>query len=103
MKMNKRVQGLLDNMLNQIDFIGYKLDEIGVENNINRHNLFAYATVSQKRVEGELDSLSAKIDKTKSKADALLNVADQYAKSGAELAMFPAKYVMDRINSQIKK
>ena len=38
---------------------------MGVENQINRHNLIALIMFGQKRFEGEMDSINAKIDTEK--------------------------------------
>lgn len=100
MNMKKQVQGAVEGLLGQLDTLGYKLDVIGVENNINRHNLIALVMAGQKRLEGELDSLNAKIDTNKSKAEALIDTTEKYLMSGVNLATFPAKYTYERVRAQ---
>lgn len=98
--MKKQIQEMAEGILRQVDTLGYKLDAIGVENEINRHNLIAFVMAGQKRLEGELDSVSAKIDSKKVQAEALIDTTEQYLMSGVNLAIFPAKYTFDRVKAQ---
>lgn len=98
--MKKQLQETVESLLGQLDTLGYKLDVYGVENNINRHTLIAAVMAGQKRLEGELDSMSAKIDSKKVQAEQLIDTTEQYLKSGVNLAMFPAKYTYERVKAQ---
>jgi len=95
--MKKQIENLGELLLKQVDNVGFQLDSIGVENQINRHNLIATVFAGQKRFEGELDSVKARVDSTKAQVEATFDVAEQYAKSGLGLVTFPATYVIDRV------
>jgi len=100
MRIEKKMTSLVNSALGQLDSLGYQLDVMGVDNRINRHNLIAFALFNQKRVEGELDSLSAKIGSTKAKANALVDITEQFVKSGVNLALMPATYTIERVRAQ---
>jgi hypothetical protein len=55
----------------------------------------------QKRLEGELDSINAKIDTGKAKVEGILDSAEKLVVSAGNLAIFPAKYTLDRVKSQL--
>ena len=100
MKPEKKLNEFAELLLAQVDSLGYRLDAMGVENQINRHNLIAFVMFGKKRLEGEVDSLSAKIDTGKVKVDALSAAAEKLLMSGVNLALFPAKYTYKRIKAQ---
>jgi len=101
MKFDKQINLIANRILEQIDALGYQLDSIGVENQINRHSLIATLMFSQKRVEGELDSLSARYESGKARTEAVIDATEKYVASGFNLAVFPAKYAYERIRSRI--
>lgn len=101
MNVNKKLAAWGESVLTNIDNLGYKLDEIGVENQINRHNLIAFIMASQKQLEGELDSLSARYDTNKAKIDNLARSAEKWVLSGFDVATFPARYAADRIKQVV--
>lgn len=101
MKIEKKVTGLVNGALSQLDNLGYQLDAMGIENRVNRHNLIAFAMFKQKQVEGELDSLSAKYDSTKVAMDSILDTTGQFLKSGLDLALLPARYTVLRLKQQL--
>ncbi len=98
--MQKNIKTALDSLMLQVDALGYQLDAIGVDNQINRHTLIAAMFAGQKRLEGELDSVTARFESGKAKADALIDTAEKLVKSGVELAIFPAKYTYDRLKAR---
>ena len=100
MKIDKKLNEVAESVLAQLDSVGYHLDEIGVENRINRHNLIALIMFGQKRFEGEMDSLSAVVDTGKSKIDNIAKSAEKFAIGAKDLALFPAKYTLDRVKAQ---
>lgn len=94
--MNKKLEQFGELLLKQVDEIGFQLDVIGVENQINRHNLIAAIFAGQKRFEGEIDSVKARVESTKASVDATISAAEQLAKSGLGLLAFPATYAVQR-------
>ena len=101
MKVDKKINEIAESALAQLDSLGYRLDSIGVENQINRHNLIALIMFGQKRLEGEMDSLSAVVDTGKSKIDNITRSAEKLVVSAADLALFPAKYTISRVKAQL--
>ncbi|WP_342742312.1 hypothetical protein [Marinobacter lutaoensis] len=55
-------QKLLQLALEGVDTLGYQLDQLGLTSRVNRHNLAAFLFTEQKHLEGEWDSLQAKVD-----------------------------------------
>jgi len=100
MKIDKKLNEIAEGVLTQLDSVGYRLDAIGVENQINRHNLIALIMFGQKRLEGEIDSLSAVVDTGKSKIDSITRSAEKLVVSATDLALFPAKYTIDRVKAK---
>ena len=98
--MQKKLNEVAEQVLSQIDTLGYRLDTLGVENQINRHTLIALIMFGQKRLEGEMDSLNARVDTGKAKIESIAKSAENLAFSAANLALFPAKYTIDRVKAQ---
>jgi hypothetical protein len=101
MNAQKKLNEIAEKVLTQLDNLGFQLDTMGVENQINRHNLIALIMFGQKRLEGELDSINAKIDTGKAKVEGILDSAEKLVVSAGNLAIFPAKYTLDRVKSQL--
>lgn len=101
MNAQKKLNELAESILTQLDNLGYQLDTMGVENQINRHNLIALLMFGQKRLEGELDSLNAKIGSGKAKVEGIVDSAEKLLISAGNLAVFPAKYTIERVKSQL--
>lgn len=101
MNINKKLNEVAEGVLAQLDSVGYRLDAIGVENQINRHNLIALIMFGQKRLEGEMDSLSATVDSGKSKIDGITRSAEKFVASAADLALFPATYTIGRVKAKL--
>ena len=95
--MSKQLNNFGELVLKQVDKLGFQLDQIGVENQVNRHTLIAAVFAGKTRFEGELDSVKARVESTKANVEATLDIAEQYAKSGLKLITFPATYTVDRI------
>jgi len=64
-------QKLLNIALDGIDTLGYRLDQYGITGKINRHNIAAYLAAEQKHLEGEWDSIQAKVDRRRSQFEQL--------------------------------
>ena len=101
MNTQKKLNELAENVLSQLDNIGVQLDTLGVDNQINRHNLIALIMFGQKRLEGELDSINAKIGSGKAKVEGIVGSAEKLILSAGNLAIFPAKYALDRVKGQL--
>jgi hypothetical protein len=100
MKIDKKLNDIAESVLAQLDSVGFRLDAIGVENQINRHNLIALIMFGQKRLEGEMDSLSAVVDTGKSKIDNIARSAEKLVVSATDLALFPATYTIGRLKAK---
>ena len=57
---------LLNMALEGVDSLGYRLDDMGITSKLNRHNIAAYLMLEQKHLEGEWDSIQAKVDRRRS-------------------------------------
>ena len=97
----KKLNELAESILSQLDNLGYQLDNMGVENQINRHNLIALLMFGQKRLEGELDSLNARIGSGKARIEGIVDSAEKLLVSAGNLAVFPAKYTIDRVKASL--
>lgn len=54
----KNKQGMItQHVLNQIDVIGSRLQQLGLTDKVNRHTLIGQAWVQKHRIEGEMDRL----------------------------------------------
>jgi len=54
-------QKLVFRALEGVDALGRRLDQLGLTDRVNRHNLAAFLFTGQKRLEGEWDSLQVRI------------------------------------------
>jgi len=100
MKAQKKIREFTETALSQIDSLGYQLDTIGVENQINRHNLIAFLMFGKTRLEGEIDSLNTRLDSGKIKIGGVKKSTEKLLASAASLATFPATYTLDRLKAQ---
>lgn len=100
MNAQKKLNVLAERLLSQLDNLGYQLDTMGVDNQINRHNLIALIMFGQKRLEGEMDSLNAKIGSGKARIEGIIDSSEKLLSSAGNLAIFPAKYTIDRVKAQ---
>lgn len=101
MKIEKKLSELAEKVLTQVDELGFQLDAIGVENQINRHNLIAAVMFGQKRLEGEIDSISAKAETGIAKIESVVKQGKSYLQQGASIAMRPASYTFDLVKARL--
>ncbi len=94
MNIEQKLMAVADKFLSQVDNVGYQLDALGVDNQVNRHNLIAIAMFGQKRFEGEVDSLTARVESKVAKIEGIANLFQQYVKSGYEVATYPVSYAV---------
>ncbi len=62
---------LLNLALTGVDHLGFRLDDMGITSKLNRHNIAAFLMTEQKHLEGEWDSLQAKVDRRRAQFDQL--------------------------------
>ncbi|SDX68424.1 hypothetical protein [Marinobacter mobilis] len=70
---------LIDTALNGLDNLGFQLDQLGITGKVNRHNLAAFVMNEQKHLEGEWDSIQARIDRRRSQVEALVSSVETRA------------------------
>ncbi len=75
--MNRKI--LIDTALSGLDRIGYELDRLGITSKVNRHNLAAFVMHEQKHLEGEWDSLQAKVGRRRSQIESLAHTIETQA------------------------
>jgi hypothetical protein len=78
---------LMNLALTGVDHLGFRLDELGITNKLNRHNLAAFVMAEQKHLEGEWDSLQARVGRRRAQFDQLTQQVE---------GMFSP--VLDRVN-----
>lgn len=71
-----KTQQLLDTALNGLDRVGFQLDQYGLTDKLNRHNLAAFIMLEQKHLEGEWDSIQAKFDRRRSQVEGVLTAIE---------------------------
>jgi len=82
---------LMNLALEGVDSLGFRLDQLGITSRINRHNIAAFLMAEQKHLEGEWDSIQAKVDRRRSQFDHI----SQQVESRADAVLGP---VLSRIN-----
>ncbi|TNC80301.1 MAG: hypothetical protein C9356_14450 [Oleiphilus sp.] len=100
MKIDKKLMSIAEQLLGQVDNLGYQLDAMGVENQVNRHNLIAMMMFGQKRIEGEVDSLTARVESRIAQVESVIGLFQKYVKSGVDLAAYPATYALERLQGE---
>lgn len=88
---------LLDIALVRFDQVGYQLDDFGIASNINRHQVIAYLMAEQKRLEGEVDSLRARIDFRRVQVERIVGSIEKTARNGLDLALWPARFTLSTL------
>jgi len=82
---------LMNLALEGVDSLGFRLDSLGITSKLNRHNIAAFLMAEQKHLEGEWDSIQAKIDRRRSQVDGILT----YVETRTDAVLRP---VIDRVN-----
>ncbi len=98
MNLNK----VADTALSQLDEIGYRLEEYGITDSFNRHNCIAYLMNEQRRFQGELDSLQARIGTRKVQIEKAINRTEKLVQDGIDLALTPARFTLNTVKGLIK-
>ncbi len=84
-------QKLVELALNGLDNVGFRLDQLGITGKVNRHNLAAFLFAEQKHLEGEWDSIQAKVDRRRAQFEHLA----QSIESRTDSLLAP---IVDRLN-----
>lgn len=84
-------QKLLNIALEGVDTIGYRLDQLGITGKVNRHNIAAYLMAEQKYLEGEWDSIQARVGRRRSQFEHIT----QAVEARADALIGP---VLERVN-----
>lgn len=92
----KQAEKVLNTALNGLDLIGYRLDQFGITDKINRHNVLAFLFAEQQRLKGELDSLNVKIMARKAQAERLRRQLEQQARDSLHGLLEPLKSTLNR-------
>ena len=72
---------LLNIALEGVDTLGYRLDQLGITSRVNRHNIAAFLMAEQKNLEGEWDSIQAKVDRRRSQFEHLTQRVEDQAET----------------------
>lgn len=91
-------QNLVNRALEGLDYVGFQLEEMGVTDKVNRHNIMAYLFAEQKNLEGQLESLTARVGAQKVKIERLRDEAERRLNQTVELALTPWKMTVNTIN-----
>jgi hypothetical protein len=96
MKIN--TSNLFELALSQIDNAGVVLDRVGVDNNINRHTILAFAHNQQQRVNGHRDMVKARVGSNLSRARNEINHLTELGLARHENIRRMASEEMARLN-----
>lgn len=88
-------QKLINIALQGVDNLGYRLDQFGITGKVNRHNIAAFLMAEQKHLEGEWDSIQAKVDRRRSQLE---HVA-QFVESRADAVISPVLAQINRFRA----
>lgn|SRR3990167_5022318 len=99
MSKSKQADVLLNQFLNVVDNVSFKLEEAGIDAP-HRHDVVAMLANGQVRLNGELDSLEAKWDQFKVRAIRIATTSEKLMLSALGLMFFPASYALNRVQEQ---
>ena len=89
---------LLDTALTGLDHLGYQLDQLGITGKVNRHNLAAFVMNEQKHLEGEWDSIQARIARRRSQLEGLRHQVE----TRAESVIGPLRSRLDELRGSLR-
>lgn len=96
-----KIQRLLDTALMTFDQVAYRLDDYGIVRNVNRHQVIAYLMAEQRRLEGELDSLKARVGTRRLRVERIIGRVEDTARGGVHLALTPARFTFNSMRRLI--
>ena len=88
-------QKILGLVLEGVDSLGFRLDDMGITSKLNRHNIAAFLMSEQKHLEGEWDSLQAKVDRRRSQFEHLT----QQFEGRADALLSPVRAQVNRFRA----
>jgi len=101
MKLNKKLGKLVETAMGGIDTLGFQLDSMGITSQVNRHTLIAFVMAEQKRVEGELDSLKARIGSRKFQVERTIAGVETKIQNTVEAVLTPARNTVKTVRGFI--
>jgi len=81
---------LLNLALEGVDNLGFRLDSLGITSRLNRHNIAAFLMAEQKHLEGEWDSIQAKVDRRRSQFEHITGLVE--ARAGALISPVVSRF-----------
>lgn len=103
MKVNQNINNLVETALSGLDNLGFQLDAMGITSQINRHTLIGYVMAEQKHLEGELDSIKARVGTAQVKVERTINSVETLVNNSVETVLKPAKSVVNTLKGFIGK
>jgi len=103
MKLNKNITSLIETALSGLDNLGYQLDMMGVTSQVNRHTLIGLVMAEQKHLEGELDSIKARVSNAQVKVDRTINRVEGLVNNGIDIALTPARTTISTVKGFLGK
>ena len=103
MKANQNITKLAETALSGLDNLGFQLDAMGITSQVNRHTLIGFAMAEQKHLEGELDSIKARVVTAQVKVERTINSVETFVNNTVDVALKPAKSVISTVKGLIGK
>lgn len=94
-------QKLLNRALDGLDYVGFQLEEMGITDRVNRHNVMAFAFAEQKNLEGQIESLTAKVGTQKARIEKLRADAEKRIQDTVDFALTPVRFTRDQVKALI--
>lgn len=94
-------QKLLNRALDGLDYVGFQLEEMGITDRVNRHNVMAFAFAEQKNLEGQIESLTAKVGTQKARIEKLRADAEKRIQNTVDFALTPVRFTRDQVKALI--
>lgn len=98
MPKSKQTDVLINNLLELVDIVSFKLEEAGIAAP-HRHDVIAMLANGQVRLNGEMDSLEAKWDQFKVQTARIAKTTEKLTLSAVGLMFFPASYALHRLQN----
>lgn len=95
----KQARVILEQALEGLDQLGYRLEELGITDKVNRHNCLALLFNEQKRLQGELDRLNVRISTRKAQLLRIRRDVTQLVNQGLNTVTAPAKFALGRLQN----